>query len=1095
METRALHLRWEIDAQNVSLAFTTDAGAGHFSASASLVNNLPLLPAAIAADEPVEAVAGAYQNVLRQLHAPGKGSRGPNAMERLSSHIGDRNAAVINVTLSASDGPALRLLGLPWELLLYDHGRDTQGQTLARVAIVRSLGKTSEYAPREIDSQFRVLLLQGASGDPPLDFEAERKALRAAWSSLGMLLNTRMAEPKVFPADVDVLAAHLAAEKPHLLWFSGHGRQTTDDFELLFAEGRDGTWRSVSILSEAIAEAGRRVNQVPLMAAFWACEGARSATPKPSFDSATGNFPVLVNKILSTGVEAVLGVQTQVYDGTARIMGESFFRAVAEGYGPAFALAAARAELHGNASWNAPGGKSEWASPVLWINGAEMPYIKWAYPIESSEALLFHRLGRESVLMFDGGRDILSEDPQAQVSSAAQEWSQRAPIWLFCPELHLAEQKLRIVRSLRQLLLAEKKTVLLVEHDARWDNGVLDAITRSFRSLKRRLFPGRSTEEVDLLVRLFHAFQSDNRQEGWLRLLQQPELVITILAVGSINIDEHLAAARSAAAKVIVIANRSAKNTPGVTPNMSGWQADDLSIGEPSFTADEPTSALLIALATLNKLLTEDAISLFGRDFGLDEVREIVKRFMAQFGDRYVVKASIARHLLQNLDDDESRAAHRACMNLLERVASAVDADYPTQVAWRSVHALNAGEVRIALDLAQDAINRFLDQGDYGRVVEVYNTLQRIRKDLPLEAKTRVAWAQIQMGWSQRAYDLIRQIPVESIRGRSERLRFRVTEAEALRNLHDRNHHEESIAVLQEATREVRGKPTSPTETRWWLIAKHDLARNLHYFRKDAARARTIFLEIVEYCGDDQALAYLKAAALRNLSDIYGKYGYEKVPRDSHLSEDYLREATEIARKNSTAMSLLPELLYLVAKIDHLNGRIQDAAANVREAINLAREAGSGRVLLLSTNKLFWWRFGALTVDNSQSFDYADWKRIEEQLDFTSQDPWIARALVTSRIRAARCLDLQANNFKANEVLLRAKGLLERNSLFHGEADFYKRWQPVFAGLAVLNARPGVATAGHDEQTWSVLRMIGERIVGKANLSLANPEKLWQEVA
>lgn len=1102
MDTRGLGLRWEMDHHDVSLTFITDSGESRFSAKAALLSGLPLLPVAIAADEPVETVAGAYQSLLRSLQASG-GAHGPNAMERLFSHFGDQNTGTVNIKLTAADGPAAELLGLPWELLLHDNNRDYLRERLARVALVRSLGITSEYSPREIDSKFRVLLLHGASGDPPLDFEGERKALQDAWAALGMLLNVRIAEPKICAAEVDRLAMHLVTEKPHLLWFSGHGRQSADDFELLFAGGPGDEWRSVSVLSNAVAEAARATAQVPLMAAFWACEGARSGTLKrnPSFDSASSKFPILVSKMLSTGVEAVLGVQTQIYDSSARTMGESFFRAVAEGSGPAIALGAARAELHRHPSRWAPGSGSEWTSPVLWINGADMPDIKWASSIGPNEAVVFHRLGRESMLAVEGGPDIFAERPPAPLSGVAHNWSESAPIWLICSDLNHLERKLGIIRDLRQILLTENKTVLLIHHETLHDSGVLDAVTRAFRSLKRRIFPTYNAGEIDFLVSLFEAFAGDKRKDGWLRLLRRPELVIAILADGGMDIDENLAAASSAAAKVIVISNKNATDPDGMAPSLTGWKADDLCTEASPFRGHESTSDLLGALAILDKPLAEDAINLLGHDFGLDDVHKTVLPYMARFGDRYVVKASIAHALFEQMADDERRAAHRACMNFLERAPRVLDADCPTQLTWRSAHAMEAGETQTALNLAAKAISSLVGQGSFGQAAELYGTLKSIRGDLRPETKVQVALAQIRTGYAQRGHDIIRQIPLESIRNQSERLRFYVVKADALRNLSDRTMHQKSIEVLEQALRESEGKITSLSEDRRsWLTAKHDLGRNLHYFRRDAAGAREIFLEVVEQCGNDSTFSYTKAAALRNLSDIHGKYGYGKVKSDPQLAYAYLRQATDVAKGNSAAMPLLPEFLYLLAKVDYADGRIGDAGANIQEAIRRARERGGGLILVLSTNKQFWWQCGPLTAENArQSFDYSNWQRIEEQLDLTSQHPWVARALVTSRVRAAKCLDLQSKRIAATEVLQRARALLEKSSLFAGEADFRKRWQPVYAGLSVLNAPSSAAgdqelIRGHDEGIWNELKGIGAQIFTTADFPLAEPKQLWEGV-
>jgi hypothetical protein len=240
---------------------------------------------------------------------------------------------------------------------------------------------------------------------------------------------------------------------------------------------------------------------------------------------------------------------------------------------------------------------------------------------------------------------------------------------------------------------------------------------------------------------------------------------------------------------------------------------------------------------------------------------------------------------------------------------------------------------------------------------------------------------------------------------------------------------------------------------------------------------------------------------LRNLSDIYNEYGYGKIKPDKDLAASYLDQAIAIAERAPNVRSLLPEFLYISAKLEHSQGRLGDAGGNIRRAIDLARTGGLARILGLSTNKSFWWELGPLTLESCrQSFDHSKWQRISEQLDLLSQDPWVARALVTSRVRAAKCLDLLSKKIIAIDVLQQARAQLEESTLFEGEGDFRARWQPVFAGLAMLNAVEGPSSGDqpiqkYDAKVWSELRVIGERIMGRKKFELPEPQQLWKGVA
>jgi tetratricopeptide (TPR) repeat protein len=439
-------------------------------------------------------------------------------------------------------------------------------------------------------------------------------------------------------------------------------------------------------------------------------------------------------------------------------------------------------------------------------------------------------------------------------------------------------------------------------------------------------------------------------------------------------------------------------------------------------------------------------------------------------------------------------------MNFLARVPNTVDADQLTQLAWRLGHTLKATEPTLALPLGEEAIRKGHALGNYIYVLDIYGELAALRKELPNSRKIDVAFAQIQMGQAQRANDLLRQIVPDSIKGPSERLRYAANEAEALRNFQDREKHQQSIVVLENALRERPEKDWSVQDKRWWLVARHDLARNLHYFAKDVVKARSIFLDVVKKSGAHPVFAYVKAASLRNLSDIYYHYGFGKVAPDEAKAEQYLGDAITAARSTPDTVSLLPEFLYLLAKLQHAQGRTGDAGANIRDAILHARTGGLARVLGLATNKYFWWELGTLTGANCQSFDYFKWQRVEEQLRLLSLDPWVARALVSSRVRAAKCLDFQSKKSLAVGLLQEAKAQLEATSLFAGEGDFRHRWQPVFAGLSLLNAPSPTSGAeqpysNYDEKIWNELKQIGQRIAGNTNLELTKPQQVWEGVA
>lgn len=1051
---------------------------------------LPLLPEAINSNASIAQISLQYQSFFRQMLS----CYNKSAMDEIREQIGAFGNVDLRFTASENCHWAY---GYPWELLLYDGEQSNLLKKLLRVAPVRSLGITNVYSPRRIDEKFRVLLLQGPNGNQQLDFKGERLAINEAWESLGPTLKEYVNPPVICPANIDQMVSDIEQVKPHLIWFSGHGQSLDNDFKLLMWHGKNEEWISISTFRDSLINAANMTGILPIIIAFWACESGYA--PKPSFDAAGKSFPILVSNMLDIGVEAVIGVQNRIYDSTAKIMGCELFRSLAEGHGPAQSLSSARVKLLSMSHRRSTprGQKDEWVSPVIWVNGANIPTIQWGRPFDTEEALAFYRFGTESFLSFEGGQDLFQESIDTSNALVAVEWISKAPMWLICSNLYESHQYMQIVRQLKNLVLHEKKTVIIIKYNGIVHSAVLDAVADGFRDVLSRAFPRLNSDAWDFLLTLGKAFQSGSkRYEAWCHLLDRKDIVLAFIAEGGMPADGILNEAITRNASLLVFSSCQAIIGNSERRSWENWHVDKIDSNEIAIMITSiPLKGFLAAFAVYNKPLSRESLDELAHDFDQDIDEALIERFLAPLGRRYVLKATIAGNLLKHLSADAVRAAHRACFNLLSRIGDEFDTSSPHVHIWMVQHALQANEYDQALEWAQQALDQLVMQDikSNKEIIKLFRSLKEYGRKLSITQLMHVAEAFIYDGNPRRARDLLLQIPITAGSPPAEKLRFAVLKAEALRNLLSNDDHMESIHVLESAIKEYTGIALSiDDDRRWLLIAKHDLGRNIHYFKGDTPEACKIYQQVIHECGDACNLAYLKAASLRNLADALDNYTFDKVNRNPEVASKYISEAVKIAE--NSAMTLLPEMLYIQAKYEYAKQR--DAGFIIQLAIARAREYGNVIILALAKNKQFWWRMKQkMSDDKVNESDFIEWSRLENELDLLASSPWPLRALIDSRIRAGKCFSLLSNSSKAIEVLEKAQILLVKNNILHNKSDWKHRWLPVYAGLAILS-RPQnkQIQMSDDADLWSSLRDTAANIGLCEEIGDKSVFQVWKEV-
>lgn len=1053
-------------------------GGLRFVSEASAVERIAPLPREIEFQD-VATYARAYKDLLRGFVIGPDTPELENAFEVLLAEFARSGSRPFELRVFGVPlGPHRRNPAtLPWELILY--GNPDEG-LIGRAAVVRSLKRTEAYAPSTLSEPLRTLVVQGGQyGTSSLRFDKDRANLRLAWQDLGRELRKRVLEPVVEPVSRAALEDVIRRVDPHVLWFSGHGDVDAGGFRFLFADDSDFT--PSSEITGAIRRACTH-RRLPLVAAFWTCESMRLgsdqedairdadlAPTSKGVAAVHDQLPALVAALAEIGIEAVIGCQTRVLDACARVMAKALFRNLAEGQGPARALAAARAELARGSEAMPPGGEAEWPSPVLWIGGARMPLLRWDRPPGEDEAILLDRLGRESVVRDVFAASIWAQDPGAIAPTT--NWIARAPCWVV--HKSLSHDVFGVFASLRRQQWDDGRALLVIPVAGADSDNFLRAFGSTMRELHGRVFPGVELGETEWLMSVFALASVERRREdAWRRLLERKDLVIAIIARGGLTDLQPLNEAMERHFPVVVF-SPSAIDGEGMGTSKAddgAWWSSDVfgtDASAPEVGAD--LRPFLEALATLNRPMSRDEIDDFGRDFEISNASGRADFVLMGYGGRFVLRATVADALTRSLDAEHKRAAHAACLLFLERRRVDPFGSPVRQLHWRLEHAQALDRRNEVVALASEVITGWRDEGRHGEILTVYRSLKEVRRGLPAARLLDVAAAYISEGSPLRALDVLTHIDPEVLSAR-ERVHFTLRHAEALRNTNDQSNREQAIALQAEALRAVealeRQHPADRNLGCLVLVVRHDLARNELYFHGSSRAAREVYQDVISKCGSDPDRNYLKVAALRNLADVSDRYAYDG-QRNPAQAVDHLESAIRLVGETPASRSMLPEILYALAKALARAARTDESIRRLNDALKIARRDGNALILALAGNRHFWSEHGG--DESLGDTVWPEWCSVARQLDSVEHHAWAARALVNTRLRAAkRRAGLRPD--QAITVLSEARDLMRRHDGLRGRSDIAERWIPTYAGLAVLQRRSDtVPPQTYDRVLWRQL--------------------------
>jgi formylglycine-generating enzyme required for sulfatase activity len=264
--------------------------------------------------------------------------------------ITDQTGLRIKLRLQEAPG----LADLPWEFLF---DRD-EGHFLAQsvyTPIVRYLEFGGIISPLKVALPLQILGIVANPTDyrPPLNAVDEQKRLERA---LADLIQTNLVKITwLEQATLDGLRRALRTGSYHIFHFIGHGGfdRRSERGVLVFTD-EDG--RSQDVDAERLGVLLRDHRSLRL-AVLNACEGARATADDP--------FAGVATNLVRQGIPAVVAMQFEISDPSARAFAGEFYAALAQG----FPVDAAQAEAR-KAVYCLPE-DVEWGTPVLYLRSVD----------------------------------------------------------------------------------------------------------------------------------------------------------------------------------------------------------------------------------------------------------------------------------------------------------------------------------------------------------------------------------------------------------------------------------------------------------------------------------------------------------------------------------------------------------------------------------------------------------------------------------------------------------------------------------------------------------------------------------------------------
>jgi tetratricopeptide (TPR) repeat protein len=944
---------------------------------------------------------------------------------------------------------------IPWELLLQRTEVSPNG-----IAIVRRAGASVPLAPAVFGERLRLLILlgsdvllseKGESLGQRLDLQAEAEALVAAWEGLETHVKACIERPVVLRT-TSALSGVVAEHRPHIVWFSGHGRAKPP--ALLFA---DGTWTSPAALAQHLV----RAEQAPLYAVFWACDTGRSEKGAgPLLDP-----PAFIHALSSAGVVSAVVMQAPVRDVSARAMARDFLRHLAGGLPLERAVARVRAGL----LESPPDGAHplDWASPVTWGSAGLVRRLIWNAGTQRLAQLQL--LGRQSFRAQAAMPAVLESSSTPGELERAAVWTETSRVWVHSPRD--PESQYRWLRVLQAIQISTERFVIAVELE---QEDPLSGLQDWAASVYERVLPGDAPEEVARILAEMRA----SPLPAWRRLCALPGIHIGIVnPPGYSRADPFWQAlpGPSAGGRVAILSDLA------VTSDVEeDWTLDQIidtaeETGLEQAVAAAPRLAAALAILKIPLASTYVALDDERTEPSSPEQWSGRRQMLLQTPGGWVMTATARRYVVSRLSADQRRAAHVDCAAMLGHVG--LQQTLPVRER-RVEHLIGAGfDSDAVVEVAElcrlyRAVDRPL------AVVRIVKRLSSRQVDLPATSRLPVAWAYAQLGRLDEArYWLERSVPSSPLdlawqHGlQAEIEKGRGLKREALTEI------EAAIAAARQALGD-RSLPHGLAAARLRAY-RQDHARILQFLLHEPEAAAAEYDTLVQEWSDDPDATIDLAVVKRNYAECLRSLAQGVEDERLRRSRELLGEARALMRGHPEA-PLTAEIFYELSRDAEARSDQIAAREYLDECRSAAGRSGHFMVLAIAEARAFW---------RHEPFVLGRWEEIAERLAAFPAHGWAVRTLIDGRLRAARQLMAAAEGDTARRYLLANLNDLERNPSFDQGSDRF-RIAATYAGLEITRR-------GDDDDAPGWNTFLGRHVWGTSwvgERGNGDPEEIWAAV-
>jgi len=959
---------------------------------------------------------------------------------------------------------------LPWELMV----RSLSSWKLrATAALARTTSGPNVFSPSKFDEPLRILMLHGDAMEGTihrLDLAREKAIISQAWESLEFSVKECVEKPIIAEVTRENLVGLLAKWRPHVLWFSGHGR-SRPNAALLFGGGQstsDKQWIGAADFAQLIRRSGHQL----LYSVILACNTGR----KSDGIVTTGGFPELFVELSQIGVLSMLFMQAPIEDRNAIPLARDLFRYLVQGLPLESATARARATLlQRSTSKN----QIDWAMPVVWSNAKGSLKLEWKRNSQTSAE--FQINGRLMLRLLQPGTATLVEGDLANATSIAKTWTQHRRIWIKIDasssiqtgisqfQVASTEITLKWLSSLCELQKSCSDFVIPINLS---ESDPATALKKWADDTYARLLPGDLPHEIAAIL----SCVGENQTFWWQRLCELKGICLAILSPPTnLKVPEWFWRPLLDAGNNPRIIMLSASLPTGEVD--AGWLFDTLeNIGDTDTMTEYLSSNAARVVAILD--FPVQAFYLSKYQIECDALKSL-RGVLIDTDAGPIMTASARRFVFEHMKAEEKLETHLRCIEILS------DPELPAKSEWfeeRLKHLLAArGESNKSVDasplasydqLGMSALKEaaVLCHGYYQEdrphaIIDVFARLSELgplRMKLPKTALLRVAWAYVRLGKTGQAEsvldrcDGITDLLEEAWRYAllAEIHKSQAEEAQRGKVLEEIN---EAVKLSQKAIAIADSPSGRNLALRRYYAYRQDCARIKHYLFYRREEAAKEYDEILTDLRDHPEIRYEVAIVKRNLAECLRTLSDSPADNRWARAAALLNEAVDELVQEGRRGGLLSEIYYELARMAESEGRDADGKRWLEDCKKSALNNRYFMMKAIADSRLFWkHQNGGLTL-----LSLEEWRNIDALLVAFPRHGWAVRVCIDGRLRAAHFYEANEDFGTAIQVVNSAKQLLNTHPAFTEGSD-RERIARTYAGLHVLSK-----IAGNPNPFWS----------------------------